>query len=176
MKGFKKNDGMIFENMLNITNEMYDRLGEAVINKRSTPIKVFRTRGNRILDAVYEKKSTVDYDGTIKERSVYFEAKSVLEKTRFPLANIEKHQYEHLEKCHKQGSICFALIFFIPHQAIYLIRFELLDEYWKAAAAGGRKSIPIAELNERAHKFGTAGRAPVDYLPIVKRIWFNQPV
>ncbi len=169
----KTNNGMIFETMLNTTNAMYYNQNEAVVNKRATPVKVLRTQGNRILSAEYEAKSTVDYDGVVEGRAIMFEAKSTMEKLRFDLKMIAAHQYKHLEKCHKAGAICFVLAFVIPHQAIYLIPFELLREYWTAAAAGGRKSIPIAELNERAVKFGTAGRAPVDYLPHVKKIWFN---
>lgn len=170
----KKNDGMIFETMLNVTNQMYNNRGEAIINKRPTPVKVLRTRGSQILNAVYEGRSTVDYDGVVQGRMIAFEAKSTIQAARFDLDMIAHHQYDYLARCHAHDAICFVLAFFIKSQAIYLIPFELLREYWTAAAAGGRKSIPIAELNERAVKFGTAGRAPVDYLPHVKRIWFDR--
>lgn len=166
---------MIFETMLNTSNDMYNNRGEAVVNKRPTPVKIIEIRGNLILKAAFDGRSTVDYDGVVQGRMITFEAKSTMEEKRFDLKMIARHQYDYLRRCAAQGAICFVLVYFIKTQAIYLIPYEQLKEYWDAADAGGRKSIPIAELNERAYKFGTAGRAPVDYLPIVKRIWFSNP-
>ncbi|QDH23912.1 Holliday junction resolvase RecU [Saccharibacillus brassicae] len=167
------NDGMIFETMLNVTNQMYNNRGEAVVNKRPTPIKILQTRGNLILKAAFDGRSTVDYDGVVQGRMITFEAKSTIEETRFDLNMIARHQYDYLSRCDAQDAICFVLVFFIKRQSIYLIPYELLKEYWDAADAGGRKSIPLVDLERRAHKFGTAGRAPVDYLPHVKKIWFE---
>lgn len=48
----------------------------ALINKRPTPVKVLKSKGGRLLNGLYEDKSTVDYDGVYKGRAIAFVAKS----------------------------------------------------------------------------------------------------
>ncbi|NDI33621.1 recombinase RecU [Chengkuizengella sediminis] len=84
------NRGMGFEQMIDYTNAMYERKGQAVINKRPTPVKILGMSGSRI-SGFLEKPSTVDYDGTYQGLSIVFEAKSTKQLNRFPLSNIEDH-------------------------------------------------------------------------------------
>lgn len=42
------NRGMAFEKFINLLNEMYQRGGVVLINKRSTPVKVLKSKGGRI--------------------------------------------------------------------------------------------------------------------------------
>ena len=54
------NRGMAFEVLINLANEMYQRVGVALINKRPTPVKVLKSKVGRVLNGFYEAKSTVD--------------------------------------------------------------------------------------------------------------------
>lgn len=65
------NLGAAFENLINYTNESYEHRGVAVINKRSTPVKVTRSKGTKVLAGFFEAKSTVDYDGIYRGRAVF---------------------------------------------------------------------------------------------------------
>jgi recombination protein U len=65
------NRGAAFENLINSTNESYENRELAVINKRSTPVKVTRSKGTKVLAGFFEAKSTVDYDGIYRGRAVF---------------------------------------------------------------------------------------------------------
>jgi recombination protein U len=168
----RTNSGMAFEGLLDYTNDVYDRLGIALVNKRPTPVKVTRSSGTRVLAGFFEKKSTVDYDGAYRGRRLDFEAKSVESLDRFNLNRVEDHQYQHLEKCHRHGSIAFILIEFIKQRKTYLLPFETLQSYRGEARRGGRKSIRIEELDIHAYEVRAAG-VPLDYLSVVNQIWFG---
>lgn len=173
-----KNDGSIFEEMLEYTHQIYKMRRIAVIEKRATSVKVFKSRGNRVLDGVYEKKAIVDYGGPFKAKALEFDAKSVLKGDEFPLSYLADHQYEHLELCHETGALCFLLIFFIQRQKVFLLEFEQLREFkLKTAKRGIKKAITIAQLQEFGHplRIGSGG-VPVHYLPAVEKVWFNQSV
>ncbi|NUU54357.1 Holliday junction resolvase RecU, partial [Paenibacillus taichungensis] len=93
--------GMGFEAIITFSNERYDTLGLAVVNKRPTPVKVTKAAGAKVLEGFYEEPSTVDYDGIIPGgRGIVFEAKSI-SGDLFPLSNLKDHQFEYLLKCHK---------------------------------------------------------------------------
>lgn len=162
---------MGFERLIDYTNDVYDRLGIAAVNKRPTPVKVTKSSGTRVLAGFFEKKSTVDYDGVYRGRRLDFEAKSVESLDRFDLKRVEDHQYQHLEKCHRHGSIAFILIEFIKQRKTYLLPFETLQTYQREAGRGGRKSIRIEELDVHGYEVRAAG-VPLDYLDAVNRVWF----
>lgn len=164
--------GMSLESYIDFANLLYLQKDIAVINKRPTPIKVIRMNKNRITDGVYEKPSTVDYDGTYREKSIVFEAKSTQELTRFPLSNVEDHQADYLERCHRHGAICFLLIEFAAHRTVYLLPYDSFRHYWQARKPGtrGTQSIPLADLEVNAYEV-ESGRVGLDYLKVVDRIW-----
>lgn len=87
----QSNRGMAFEMLINLSKEMYQREGVALINKHATSVKVLKSAGGRVLNGFYEAKSTVDYDGVYKGRAIAFEAKSTENATRFDLKNIAQH-------------------------------------------------------------------------------------
>ncbi|PGC17467.1 Holliday junction resolvase RecU [Bacillus pseudomycoides] len=107
--------GMAFEMLINLSNEMYQREGVALINKCPTPVKVLKSKNGRVVNGFYESKSTVDYDGVYKERAVAFEAKSTQGLTQFELSNIAQHQLDHLETAEKIGAVCFFLMGYGNH-------------------------------------------------------------
>lgn len=170
-----KNDGKIFEEMIENTNGTYKNRGVAVIEKRATPVKVMKSSGSYVLHGVYEQKAIVDYGGPFHGKALEYDAKSVLDGDEFPLSYLKKHQYEHLERCHKVGALCFLLIFFIRRQKIFLLEFEHLREFKQRTAPRGiKKVITLAQLEEVGHsiRIGSGG-VEVNYLPVVERIWIN---
>lgn len=165
------NRGMAFESLLDFTNDLYDRNGRAVINKRPTPIKVTRSKGRKVLSGFFEKKSTVDYDGVTNGRAIAFEAKSVKNQTRFDLSNLDEHQFNFLEKYHCSGGIAFLLVHFTNLKTTYLLHFETLRIYWqRSKEPKGRKSIPLNDFEVYAYEVPTT-TVPVDYLSVVERVY-----
>lgn len=166
------NRGMNFEGHIDYTNGLYEQQGRAVINKRPTPIKVIEQRGNMIVRAVFAKKSTVDYDGIYRGRRLDFEAKDVADYARLDLKRIEDHQYAHLEKSHHHGAIAFLLVRFGKNRKVYLLPFVALRSLKRIAENGGRKSISIDDFEIEGYEV-RGGRAPVDYLPVIDKVWFD---
>lgn len=164
--------GMGLEGLIDYSNAMYLQRDTAIINKRPTPIKVIRMVKGRITDAVFEKPSTVDYDGTYQSKSIVFEAKSTQELNRFDLKNVEEHQARYLERCHRHGAICFFLIEFAAHGTVYLLPYTAFRQYWARRRPGtrGTQSIPLSELELTAYEV-EPGRVGLDYLKVVDRIW-----
>ncbi|TBX83994.1 Holliday junction resolvase RecU [Bacillus cereus] len=162
------NRGMAFEKLINLSNEMYQREGVALINKRATPVKVLKSVGGRVLNGFYEAKSTVDYDGVYKGRAVAFEAKSTQSLTRFDLSNIAQHQLDYLEKAEKMGAICFFLIEFSKDQTIFLVPASVIQSYVRMShQPNGKKSISRADFDIYGYLVEQTERAPVDYLQYI---------
>lgn len=166
-------NGQAFEQMIDYSNEVYKRLNMAVVHKRPTPVKVTRSAGTKVLAGFFEKKSTVDYDGIYRGRRLDYEAKSIESLDRFDLKRVEDHQYTHLEQCYQHGSLTFVLIEFVKQRKVYLLPFETLKSYKEQARRGGKKSIRIEDMDIHAYEVQPAG-VPVDYLPVVKKIWFSE--
>lgn len=163
------NRGMPFENLISMANLQYERQNIAVINKRPTPVKVVATSKGKITKAVYDLKSTVDFDGCYQGRAIYFEAKSTTNKTSFPLNMIQPHQIAHLEKTDACGALCFLLVEFSTLRRYFYLPMCNLRQAAFNASLGGRKSIPISDFEEYAFEVKPSKRAVLDYLAIVER-------
>ncbi|PGA33311.1 Holliday junction resolvase RecU [Bacillus toyonensis] len=162
------NRGMAFEKLINLSNEMYQREGVALINKRATPVKVIKSKGSQVISGFYEAKSTVDYDGVYKGRAVAFEAKSTQSLTRFDLSNIAQHQLDYLEKAEKMGAICFFLIEFSEDQTVFLVPASVIQSYVRMShQPNGKKSISRADFDIYGYLVEQTERAPVDYLQYI---------
>lgn len=162
------NRGMAFEKLINLSNEMYQREGVALINKRATPVKVLKMVYGRVKDGYYESKSTVDYDGVYKGRAVAFEAKSTNEINRFDLKNIAQHQLDYLEKAENMGAICFFLIGFTKDQSTFAIPLSVIQSYVRMSQQPkGKKSIPRTDFDIYGYLVEQTERAPVDYLQYI---------
>ncbi|TYS55778.1 Holliday junction resolvase RecU [Bacillus infantis] len=159
------NRGMGLEMVVDMANRTYDQRGIAVIDKVPTPIKVIQKNPTtrRITDAIYEKKSGVDYLGTYNGVSIAFDAKAT-RNTAFPLSNLEEHQYQYLEKKHNQKAVCFLLVEFTKKDERFILPFKALKEWWEGAAAGGRKSIPYKFFKEDCYQVKSGRGIAVDYL------------
>ena len=134
------NRGRPFEEMVIYTNEMYRRKGIGVIDKVPTEWQVIRGDKGKIVHAFPVRKSSVDFVGLSGGLSLAFDCKSTKNKTRFPLANIEKHQIEWLEDWREQGGLSFFLIYFEELGETYFLELSLLMHF---KSTENRKSIPV---------------------------------
>ena len=140
--------GSTLEEMINRTNEKYDEMGLALIQKIPTPITPVKMDPgkNQITLAYFDQKSTVDYVGCVQGIPVCFDAKECAVDT-FSLQNIHAHQVEFMGKFEKQGGIAFFLIYYSHKDVLYYLPYEMLKYFWDRAQAGGRKSFRYEELN-----------------------------
>ena len=160
------NRGMTLEQDINLTNEYYFNKKIALIYKKPIPIKVLKINPTktRILDAFYEKKSTLDYSGIYKERYIEFDAKETNNKTSFPISNIHPHQIEHMRNIIYYKGITFLLIRFNYFSTTFLLPGEILLDFLKTTT---RKSIPYSFFVDNCHEIKLKYSPRLDYLKII---------
>lgn len=141
--------GSTLEEFINHTNERYDELGLALIQKIPTPITPVKIdkEHRHITLAYFDKISTVDYIGTVQGIPVCFDAKECSSDT-FPLQNIHEHQMAFMEKFEKQDGISFLILYYSARNILYYMRFQEIKVFWERAQKGGRKSFRIEELTK----------------------------
>ncbi|MCQ2801724.1 MAG: Holliday junction resolvase RecU [Bacilli bacterium] len=161
---------MAFENDINETNDYYRNQGLCLVTKRPTPINVVSvdySSGPIITNAYFEKQSTTDYNGVYNGRYLDFEAKSTKKKTSFPLANISKHQIEHLKQVIKHKGIAFFIIEFSELDEVYFLDAQYVINFYEN---GDRKSIPYNTIKDVGKRIKKAFIPRLDYLPIIQEI------
>ena len=141
--------GSTLEELINHTNERYNELGLALIQKIPTPITPVRIdkEQRHITLAYFDKISTVDYIGAVQGIPVCFDAKECCADT-FPLNNIHEHQIKFMEKFEKQDGISFLILYYSARNVLYYMRYDEIKYFWERAKEGGRKSFRMDELNE----------------------------
>ena len=167
------NRGMSLEEDINQSSEYYSSNNIALIHKRPTPINVVKvdyTKGAKIVDAYFEKQSTTDYNGVYKGRYIDFEAKNTKSKTAFPLANISKHQIEHLKRVIQHGGIAFFIIEFQIQNEIYLLDASFVIHYYEH---GERKSIPYEVFKTEGIKIKQGYNPRLYYIDAVEEKYFK---
>lgn len=170
-----KNRGMSLEEALNLTNLYYLENEIAVIYKKPTPIKVLETKykeGNKqlITKAIYEKKSTTDYNGVYRGKYIDFEAKETENKCYFPLSNIKKHQINHIKSVIKQDGISFIIISFTKLDKVFLLDGKSLIELIES----GNKNIKLELLEEKGCLIKEKYNPRLDYLSAVNYLYFEE--
>lgn len=140
--------GSTLEDLINRTNERYEEMGLALIQKIPTPITPVRIdkEQRHITLAYFDKMSTVDYIGAVQGIPVCFDAKECSVDT-FPLQNVHEHQILFMEKFEKQGGVSFLVLYFSHKNELYYMPFEQIKKFWNRAEQGGRKSFRYEELN-----------------------------
>jgi len=169
------NRGMNFEDDINQTNAFYRENNIAVIYKKPTPIKATKVAyqskyKKRICEGYFETPSTTDYNGVYKGKYIDFETKETMEKTSFPLANIHKHQIEHIRSILKHGAITFLLIRFVSLDKTFLYKG---DDFINYIDSNERKSIPILEFLKNGYEINLRFCPRIDYLKLVDKIYFR---
>ncbi len=139
--------GSTLEEFINHTNERYEELGLALVQKIPTPITPVKIdqESRHITLAYFDKISTVDYIGAVQGIPVCFDAKECGMDT-FPLQNVHEHQIEFMEKFEQQGGIAFLLIYYTERDELYYMRYEQIRRFWDRSLQGGRKSFRYKEL------------------------------
>ena len=158
--------GMSLEEAINITNSYYLDNNLAIIYKKPTPIQIIKldSKNGRIIDGFFKSPSTTDYNGIYKGRYIDFEAKETQNKTSFPLANIGKHQVQHLKRVKEHGAIAFVIISFSKLNEIYLLDANYIISCYNNTE---RKSIPYSYIKEHGHLINDGYFNRVDYLKII---------
>ena len=141
--------GSTLEELINRTNERYQELCLALIQKIPTPITPINIEKEtrHITLAYFDQKSTVDYIGAVQGIPVCFDAKECAVST-FSLENIHPHQVKFMEDFEKQDGIAFFLIYFTGLNEFYYLPFRTLKKFWDRASNGGRKSFRRDELDD----------------------------
>lgn len=163
------NRGQTLEDELNETNEFYLSRGIAVIHKKPIPIQVVNVHyparsAAKITEAYFRTPSTTDYNGVWNGKYIDFEAKETKNKTSFPLQNLHDHQVEHMQQVERQDGISFLIIRFSLLNRYFLLPFDVMVEKWERMLQGGRKSIPLRELENEAVELTLGYMPTIDYL------------
>ena len=134
--------GSTLEELINRSNERYQELGLALIQKIPTPITPINIdkQTRHITLAYFDQKSTVDYIGVVQGIPVCFDAKECAT-TTFALENIHPHQVAFMQDFEKQDGVAFFLIYFTSLNEFYYLTYRKLKEFWERAENGGRKSF-----------------------------------
>lgn len=137
--------GSELEEMINATNDLYQRDGVALIQKIPTPITpVELDNEKRVIKLAYfEKKSTVDYIGVAQGIPICFDAKETLNKS-MPHANIHDHQVEYMKSFIEQKGVSFFIFYFKTFEKCFLVPIEKYIELYDKTIKEGKKSIPIS--------------------------------
>lgn len=168
------NRGMSLEYDINITNKQYLDSDKAVIYKKPTPITIDKVDYKSRIDAVikeahFKTPSTTDYNGIYKGKYIDFEAKETKQKS-FPLANIHKHQIDHLTKIVKHGGIGFIIVRFTSLNTTFLLEEKKLLDFINNST---KKAIPFSFFEENGYIIKENYAPRVDYLKIVDKIYFK---
>lgn len=139
--------GSALEELIVFTNEYYLKRHLARIDKVPIPIKIIEQgKDGMINKAFYEKKSTVDFIGFVQGACIVFDAKET-NLSHLPFKNIHEHQLDYMRDVSFHGGLAFIIAHFKKNDSYHLIPYEILRGYYDRAKQGGRKSIPLNELN-----------------------------
>jgi len=167
--------GMSFEAQLAKTNAYYLASSIAVIHKKPTPVQIVKVdypkrAAATITEAYFKTPSTTDFNGIYQGVYLDFEAKETTNKTTFPLANVHKHQIEHIRAVMKQKGFAFLLVRFTTLSEVYLLVGDIIDKFWQEYEKGVRKSIKRGEFIKYGHLIPNNTYPSVDYLKIVDEL------
>jgi len=159
--------GDTFEELINLSNMVYERKEIALVQKIATPIKVLKIQGRRITNAYFEQKSTLDFIGTYKGIPIAFDTKET-KGNRFPLKNIHDHQIEFMEGWNLNGGRAFILVSFREFDKVYRLELDDLMFHWKAwkqnKGKRGYASIPHSFFENHFKEIKSRNGILLDYL------------
>jgi recombination protein U len=159
--------GSLFEELIDMTNQLYRQKKLALIQKIPTPITPVEVdnKARSITSAYFEKKSTVDFIGAAQGLPICFDAKETRQ-LNLPLRNIHDHQVEFMEDFRKQGGVAFLLVHFHTKGEMFLLPSEAIAAAKEREKKGNRKSIPYADFDKDLIVHNKGG-FPVHYLVAV---------
>ncbi|MDN6214993.1 MAG: Holliday junction resolvase RecU, partial [Lactiplantibacillus plantarum] len=157
------------------SNAYYLENNIAVIHKKPTPIQIVKVDYPKrsaavIREAYFKQASTTDYNGVYRGKYLDFEAKETKNKTAFPLKNFHEHQIKHMRQCLAQSGICFVIIRFASLGRLFLLTASDLFTYWDHQGDGGRKSIPLTDIEHLAAELHYQINPRIPYLDALDHI------
>lgn len=166
--------GMQLEADINSTNKYYLINNIAVIHKKPIPIQIvevdYPNRSNAMIKkAFYQTPSTTDYNGIWNGYYIDFEAKETNSATSFALANIHKHQIEHMQAVYNHRGIAFVIVRFKKIDRTFLMPAKYIFSFYNRAETGGRKSITLKEFEETSFELEFNYKIRLDYLQVIKK-------
>lgn len=160
------NRGMGLENDINLSNDYYNMNNIALIYKKPTPIRISKVDyiHSKIVEAFFEKPSTLDYNGIYKGKYIEFDAKETQSKTSFTLSNIHNHQLEHMKKVLYFKGIVFLIVRFNSLNKNYVL---FAKDLIKFIETFNRKSIPLEFFENYAYEIEYKYIPRLDYIKII---------
>ena len=167
--------GMSLEQEINESNAYYLAHNIAVIHKKPTPVQLVKVDYPKrsaavIKEAYFRRPSTTDYNGVYRGYYLDFDAKETNNKVSFPLKNFHEHQIEHLRACVQQGGVCFAFLKFSHTNQLFLLPASKLFAYWDEQDSGGRKSIPLKNIEQDGYQITYQFNPLIPYIDAVDRL------
>lgn len=150
MKNYRMaNKGRLFELEIERSNSAYKNRKIALVDQIPVPWKVQWSDG-RIVSAYPEKKSTVDFKGTLNGGIPFsFDAKESEDERGLPLKHIQPHQVEYLRIAQEMGEAVFILCFMKKLNKRFFICGHTLFEYWDYWQANkGKRGINFIAIQD----------------------------
>lgn len=158
--------GSDLEELLTVTIDYYKQQKLGRIDKIATPVKVVDIDGGGMITrGFFEKKATVDFMGVVQGIGIAFDAKETAQKS-LPLSNIHEHQLEFMADVVEQRGLAFIIAHFKQTDDFQLIPYEVIGKYVERARQGGRKSIPLSELDP-AFRIPRETNGILNFLPVL---------
>lgn len=162
------NKGRQFEEEVIRANRYYKNKGQALIQKISTPWNVI-SRGNRIISAFPQEKSTLDFRGTVKGGlSISFDCKESEDERGLPLKHIQDHQIDYIRTALYMNETSFILCSMKSLDKKFYIPGHIVIEYWDRwkdnKGRRGYNYIPHQEMTEIFY----GENANLDYLKVLE--------
>jgi len=159
---------MVFEAMIEHTNQLYRRLGVALVHKVPTEWKPIRNGSGAIISAKVERKAAVDFLGVWEKGSLAFDAKSTILENRWYLKNLDPEQYRFLLD---HRNICpfgsqFILLGFMKLNVCFIVDIDYLEQKWNRWKDGGGASLSVDELYNKMPSL-SLDKLPIDYLGVL---------
>ncbi|MFD0897234.1 Holliday junction resolvase RecU [Loigolactobacillus binensis] len=169
------NRGMSLEEEINESNQFYRARDLAVVYKKPIPLQIVKVDYPKrsaavIKEAYFRQPSTTDYNGVYRGYYLDFEAKETKNIASFPLKNFHDHQIEHMRRCLRQAGICFVIMRFVSLDRLFIYPASPLIVYWDQQASGGRKSIPLSQIETGGFEVHYALKPRIPYLGAVDQL------
>ncbi len=162
--------GDSWESVLIAWHALYLRRGAAWVVKCNPPVTVTRKSRGGLIEGYMKDTGPPDFGGCIAGgQAVCFEAKHVVDPGRFPLANLKRHQVEHLDAAAEMGAVCFlALRMGSRNYAVPWGPVSHCWHLWADQRRGGRVKRGTASMfREGLEGIGAVEMGPEGWLPVV---------
>lgn len=144
-----KSNGQRFEELIEQSNQYYQKSGIAYIQKTPEPMRPIKRAGAGRFIAYYEKKGQPDFQGTLKGgTSIVFEAKNT-DSTNIRFDRVTDNQLNQLSQHQKLGGLSLILISF-SLKSFYSVP---LNEWERLMHSLNKKSVNQADLAEYKSRY-----------------------